>query len=46
MSVLDRTGDQAVEPELTEVTRRAFQKTRDVLQSNGHLDRTSFLRNR
>ena len=38
MSVLERTGDQAVEPELAGVMRRAFQKTRDVLQSNGHLD--------
>jgi hypothetical protein len=38
MSILERTGDQALEPELTEVMRRAFQKTRDVLQSNGHLD--------
>jgi hypothetical protein len=37
MSILERTGDQALEPELTEVMRRAFQKTRDVLQSNGHL---------
>ena len=38
MSILERTGDQAVEPELAGVMRRAFQKTRDVLQSNGHLD--------
>jgi hypothetical protein len=38
VSILERTGDQAVEPELAEVMRRAFQKTRDVLQSNGHLD--------
>jgi hypothetical protein len=38
VSILDRTGDQAREPELTEVMRRAFQKARDVLQSNGRLD--------
>jgi hypothetical protein len=38
VSILERTGDQAPEPELTEVMRRAFQKTRDVLQSDGRLD--------
>jgi hypothetical protein len=38
VTILERTGDQVPEPELAEVMRRAFQKTRDVLQFNGHLD--------
>ena len=37
--ILERTGqDQAVQPQLTEVMRRAFQKAKDVLQLHGRPD--------
>lgn len=38
MPVGERIEDQALEPQLTEVMRRAFQKASDVLQLNNRPD--------
>jgi hypothetical protein len=38
MSILERTEDQAVQPQFTEAMRRALQKARDVLQLDGRPD--------
>jgi hypothetical protein len=38
VSILERAEDQAVQPQLTEVMRRALQKARDVLQLDGRPD--------